>query len=122
MIRRPPRSTRVRSSAASDVYKRQRPCLPCRWENSFRLALRTSQRHQVTSLVSKWSAATSIRRDTRLNAHHCAPRRELIFLAAQHVLKEELQLAGDLADSSGSHLIPIDFSHRCDLEGSTAQE
>src|SRR5665811_2197870 len=25
MIRRPPRSTRVRSSAASDVYKRQRP-------------------------------------------------------------------------------------------------
>ena len=30
MIRRPPRSTRVRSSAASDVYKRQRPhgCTP----------------------------------------------------------------------------------------------
>src|SRR5665811_2621910 len=30
MIRRPPRSTRVRSSAASDVYKRQPParCLP----------------------------------------------------------------------------------------------
>src|SRR5665811_1899186 len=27
MIRRPPRSTRVRSSAASDVYKRQRPNL-----------------------------------------------------------------------------------------------
>src|SRR5665811_1771026 len=26
MIRRPPRSTRVRSSAASDVYKRQWPC------------------------------------------------------------------------------------------------
>src|SRR5665811_334746 len=26
MIRRPPRSTRVRSSAASDVYKRQRWC------------------------------------------------------------------------------------------------
>ncbi|WP_460379549.1 hypothetical protein, partial [Staphylococcus aureus] len=25
MIRRPPRSTRVRSSAASDVYKRQMP-------------------------------------------------------------------------------------------------
>ncbi|WP_460379493.1 hypothetical protein, partial [Staphylococcus aureus] len=25
MIRRPPRSTRVRSSAASDVYKRQKP-------------------------------------------------------------------------------------------------
>src|SRR5665811_2476721 len=28
MIRRPPRSTRVRSSAASDVYKRQ-PTVPC---------------------------------------------------------------------------------------------
>src|SRR5665811_692060 len=28
MIRRPPRSTRVRSSAASDVYKRQEPPLP----------------------------------------------------------------------------------------------
>src|SRR5665811_1140853 len=28
MIRRPPRSTRVRSSAASDVYKRQRRRLP----------------------------------------------------------------------------------------------
>ncbi|WP_460379529.1 hypothetical protein, partial [Staphylococcus aureus] len=27
MIRRPPRSTRVRSSAASDVYKRQTPML-----------------------------------------------------------------------------------------------
>src|SRR5665811_2480515 len=27
MIRRPPRSTRVRSSAASDVYKRQLACL-----------------------------------------------------------------------------------------------
>src|SRR5665811_541451 len=28
MIRRPPRSTRVRSSAASDVYKRQAPTTP----------------------------------------------------------------------------------------------
>ena len=28
MIRRPPRSTRVRSSAASDVYKRQLRCCP----------------------------------------------------------------------------------------------
>src|SRR5665811_1459712 len=32
MIRRPPRSTRVRSSAASDVYKRQRPLSPVRWD------------------------------------------------------------------------------------------
>ena len=29
MIRRPPRSTRVRSSAASDVYKRQKVCTVC---------------------------------------------------------------------------------------------
>ncbi|WP_460379545.1 hypothetical protein, partial [Staphylococcus aureus] len=29
MIRRPPRSTRVRSSAASDVYKRQIRCPSC---------------------------------------------------------------------------------------------
>src|SRR5450756_2147205 len=32
MIRRPPRSTQSRSSAASDVYKRQNhSCLPCTW-------------------------------------------------------------------------------------------
>ena len=30
MIRRPPRSTQSRSSAASDVYKRQRRALPAR--------------------------------------------------------------------------------------------
>src|SRR5665213_2178331 len=29
MIRRPPRSTLSRSSAASDVYKRQPPCASC---------------------------------------------------------------------------------------------
>src|SRR5665811_2613505 len=32
MIRRPPRSTRVRSSAASDVYKRQEAGLGGRWD------------------------------------------------------------------------------------------
>src|SRR5665811_2330703 len=32
MIRRPPRSTRVRSSAASDVYKRQKTRVRC-WVN-----------------------------------------------------------------------------------------
>ena len=31
MIRRPPRSTQSRSSAASDVYKRQAYGLPIRW-------------------------------------------------------------------------------------------
>src|SRR5450756_1739926 len=40
MIRRPPRSTQSRSSAASDVYKRQRPITtPCRRERG-RLAKR----------------------------------------------------------------------------------
>ena len=34
MIRRPPRSTQSRSSAASDVYKRQMPCLSQNWVNS----------------------------------------------------------------------------------------
>src|SRR5665811_2585718 len=33
MIRRPPRSTRVRSSAASDVYKRQEQHPDPRWDN-----------------------------------------------------------------------------------------
>ncbi|WP_460379533.1 hypothetical protein, partial [Staphylococcus aureus] len=32
MIRRPPRSTRVRSSAASDVYKRQDCCRRISWK------------------------------------------------------------------------------------------
>src|SRR5680860_1745796 len=39
MIRRPPRSTQSRSSAASDVYKRQEEPNRCRWE------------HQPTALV-----------------------------------------------------------------------
>ena len=43
MIRRPPRSTRVRSSAASDVYKRQVPLKPehdrNHWSNSWQTEL-----------------------------------------------------------------------------------
>ena len=35
MIRRPPRSTRVRSSAASDVYKRQLQALTESWGNDY---------------------------------------------------------------------------------------
>src|SRR5665811_1581845 len=46
MIRRPPRSTRVRSSAASDVYKRQLRCHAQRGSGGFGPALVRHQGHE----------------------------------------------------------------------------
>ncbi|WP_460366121.1 hypothetical protein [Staphylococcus aureus] len=43
MIRRPPRSTRKESSAASDVYKRQRKCSVWCWT--------TREEHVTLSLI-----------------------------------------------------------------------
>src|SRR5678815_1082572 len=43
MIRRPPRSTLDRSSAASDVYKRQRIDISCQWLMKFGAATLETQ-------------------------------------------------------------------------------
>src|SRR5680860_1917390 len=50
MIRRPPRSTQSRSSAASDVYKRQlEGRLPLESDTAFHRALGTASRNEVLS-------------------------------------------------------------------------
>ena len=51
MIRRPPRSTRVRSSAASDVYKRQANNCDNRFCHSRSLPLCYDQSEQLTAIV-----------------------------------------------------------------------
>src|SRR5665811_2518607 len=56
MIRRPPRSTRVRSSAASDVYKRttSRGAIGC-------AAASTAETWSVTDLIRGPSSSSSVR-------------------------------------------------------------
>src|SRR5680860_1926356 len=78
MIRRPPRSTQSRSSAASDVYKRQEEPNRCRWE------------HQPTALVPEavarlLSFPIGHLLDLTLNRHGSSlPTRQQPLLTALH--------------------------------------
>src|SRR5665811_1480115 len=62
MIRRPPRSTRVRSSAASDVYKRQEP-------------------HTVEVRSAEWCRSTSTNPRQR---HPCTPHAAVLPPSGWH--------------------------------------
>src|SRR5680860_1674966 len=78
MIRRPPRSTQSRSSAASDVYKRQEEPNRCRWE------------HQPTAIVPEavarlLSFPNGHLLDLTLNRHGSSlPTRQQPLLTALH--------------------------------------
>ena len=65
MIRRPPRSTRVRSSAASDVYKRQ-PQLYSDEILNARLSLYTRRHLPWVSVLMGWILFLSIGRGIEL--------------------------------------------------------
>src|SRR5680860_759597 len=58
MIRRPPRSTQSRSSAASDVYKRQILCSVC--EETVRLRLDPENESEAKSVVVTLSLGAAI--------------------------------------------------------------
>src|SRR5450756_1908568 len=100
MIRRPPRSTQSRSSAASDVYKRQipnmpdvheaelAPCPSARTQQIFPEPLRSSRPHTGDGICVEVYRA----RDLNLVAVH-----------SEHVISLQLKGSGDLPQHVAAH-------------------
>ena len=70
MIRRPPRSTRVRSSAASDVYKRQSD--PCRVKKNTRRGIRDEMSNKRRRVEGASTTACIAKPRTTLYWNMCA--------------------------------------------------
>src|SRR5450756_3145529 len=90
MIRRPPRSTQSRSSAASDVYKRQLSCYPI---DFFAMKLIVTEKNQTASRIATVLSGGKAKRE--------APR-SLVYVFESN--GEEVKCLG-----LRGHIMKVDF-------------